>query len=181
MRWLTFIGGRYTPQKFIAEASKIGVSRRIPRTSKVEFGDTVILARYGSPVYSFAFGEFRVSRLTLEQGTAEQVKVKLFEQGHTVYEGGGDPISMKRECGEYTVSSRSSTDAALQEIKEIIKEIDPNAMIMIGGPLVRTFYSPLIPAPKFSRGLRKCSYDFSQAPIWDGISELMGIEEYTKY
>ena len=180
MRWLHFIGGRYNPQKFIDEASKIGVSRRIPRHSKVEYGDSVILARHGT-AHSFAFGEMTVTRLTLEQGVAEKVTEKLIEQGKTVTVKAGDPVPIKRACGEYTVVSVTSVDASLQEVKAAALEVNPEAMILIGGQFVKIPHFSLIPNPKFSRGLIKCRYDFSEAEEWDGTAELAGVEGYQKY
>ena len=180
MRWMNFVGGRYSVPAFIEEATKIGVSRRVPRHSKVEYGDSVILARHGT-AHSFAFGEMIVTRLTLEQGVAEKVTEKLIEQGKTVTVKAGNPVPIKRACGEYTVMSITSIDASLQEVKAAALEVNPKAMILIGGQFVKIPHFSLIPNPKFSRGLIKCRYDFSEASAWDRTAELAGVEGYQKY
>ena len=179
--WLNFVGGRYDSSSFLEEAARIGVSRGVSRHSTVEFGDEVFLGRY-SRKCSYVIGSFIVSRIMLKH-VAEEVIQKLLEDGKTVTEQMGDPVPINRKCGKYTLTSVVSIDASLQEVAKTAKEVDPEAKILIGGELARTFNPPLllVPAPKFAQGLIKLKYDLSQAPPWDGTAELAGVEGYQKY
>jgi hypothetical protein len=165
VNWLHYVGGFYTPKKFISEARKFGITRRIaPNVAKTTYyGDHVILLdwRQGSPV---AFAEFVIDKIAADHEIMQAVTMQLKEQGHIVEErapaGSGGVSQVDRECGSFTLGGGAVVDDETT-IKDIVEKGQKVAVEkgaapkwMIGGWLTRVFVPPLAlePKPPFSRG-----------------------------
>jgi len=145
--WIHFIGKEhYSLSKFIKEARKIGVSRRIaPQTLKLmHWGDIILLARSLKQSCKI-FGWFKISRL-YAIGLKE-----LFAGWQSII---WTPMHVEeyRQCGHYTISSCGYiSDVDLEEVaKRISKEQRP----MIGGELVLLNQPIKIKGLTFQRGFR---------------------------
>ena len=123
MEWLHYIGRRYTPESFIAEARQHGVARRVPAWAlgTVKWGEKVWLAQWkGSKgVVTVAegkepeekrfakgraeiFASFTVDRVSIED---PEVRAKLLEElsqeGKVTATSGAAPTMVRRKCGYY--------------------------------------------------------------------------------
>ena len=117
MHWLHYIGGFYSPAKFIAEARRYGVARRVSASiaHSMIYGDIVTLLswRGGQPV---AFAEFAVSRITMQSEVAQMLGQELGQARETHEVGGGGLVV--RHCGSYTVEATYVVDVPLPEVVE---------------------------------------------------------------
>ncbi len=184
MLWQHYVGGFYSPAKFIAEAKRHGVSRRVaPNIAKsMSFGDTVQLLSWcsGEPA---AFAEFLINRITLDHEIAGELGEELIEEGRArlVERGGG---FVTRECGSYSVGATYEVDIDLKEVVEramaLAEEKGLPLSFMIAGPLTRTFDPPveLIPPPPFTRGFIRVGRNGEQPALDD--PQLVGIESYKR-
>jgi len=171
--WMTFIGQRYTDEKFIREAQRDGVSRRVPAklARAMNFGERVICLRWGGSGKVSAFAEFTITSLSLDHSLSQKLGEKLKEQGRANYSDGGGAV--QRECGAYFVvgSWRVAEDVTLREIIDLAQEIADSwtnghgekITYLIGGALTQVYSVPVLldPAPKFTRGFTKCPADAS--------------------
>jgi hypothetical protein len=158
MIWLHYVGGFYTQEKFVAEARRAGVSRRVaPNVAKfMRYGDTVQLLNWnnGKPLH---FADFVTGGISMDAEISEELAPKLIEEGkaHLVSTGGDTVV---RECGSYVASASYEVDTELGEVVEKANEIAARLQIkpkyMITGRLSHVYDPPVEPdpSPKFFRG-----------------------------
>lgn len=194
-RWLHYVGGYYSREKFVAEAQKLGVSRRIPANTAgaMEFGDIVgcLEWRGGEPE---AFAEFRVTRISAPSEVAGAAVGDLLQSGRVTYQEGGEVV--ERECGEYIEggSYTLAPDLTMQEmvarIKAVCEAAGVQPFLLLGGPLVKVYDPPfrVEPKPPFTRGFMRARNE----AIWEAepggvvlegeceVNEVRGIEQYGK-
>lgn len=133
--WIHFIGKRYwkTPRKFMKEALKYGVSRRISAKvlRKMSWGDTVILAQWDGRK-TIAFGYFNI------EGVMGNVDItsRLGDLGHRIWHEAEVYIPVSIGCGEYVIRKVAKTDAAIVDIVEAYRRVEgeENPFLMISGP-----------------------------------------------
>lgn len=171
--WLHYVGGKYTPQKFIAESERVGfITRRAPanQVKAMHFKDDVLLLdwRKGKPA---AFGEFVVTGVVfdgeLNQKLIEELKAedKIIEDNT-----GGDAVTVDRECGTFTMGGGATLreDVDIPEVMEKAERIQNDLQAarglskaaggtvwcMVMGVLTKEFFPPrtLDPVPSFTRG-----------------------------
>jgi hypothetical protein len=188
--WMTYVGRYYkTPKHFIREAEKHGITRRIPAqvARGMQYGDRVVLLRYGRKDYVFAFAEMVIESVILEGEIADEIGHELQKEGKASYTPSGGMVT--RECGSYMIFGSWSVDAELSEIVgkaiEIAKRKEKDIFVMIGGKLSRVYNQPIIlsPAPKFTRGFIRAN---DQATFEMSVNEqerdknIICIESYQK-
>ena len=185
--YLHYVGGLYTPEKFVEEAKRIGVSRRIPLRSirNLKWGDEVLCATWEpykavlieggeEKEHSAGFKEgkarvfcsFKVTRLFVEDPDINYVLLAElhFIRGKVLKEVSSGVMQVERECGTYYVSGSVLVSASIEEIYEILSVIAPKAKVMIGGELYREFSPPVVlDGVPFTRTLYK---------LWDEKTEL---------
>lgn len=140
--WLHFIGKQYySPGKFIKEAEKYSVTRRIaPRTLKqMHWGDIILLAfSAGLKRSGKIFGWFILDNL---HGVDLHKKCDGLEiDWH--FEEGTEATKVERECGKYFVSGYGTVKGVL-DLPEIAEHIEKEDMPMIGGRL-QLFNKPIL-------------------------------------
>ena len=146
-RWLTFIGGYYSPVSFCVEAREMGVSRVISRSNArqgIEFGDTALCASWAQKK---VFAEFRVDELILHGNDGLDLSAVLLAtgKGEEIRGSGGTIV---RECGSYLSLGAIRVKCGLQEILDLLDALvagsTPNAYkLMIAGPLTAEHAPPL--------------------------------------
>lgn len=167
MTWMHFIGGYYSnTDKFVAEALKTGISRRASALSvkNMNFGDRIILLRYGRNDSTHAFAEAEVTGISLDHEIAQKVGLELKATGKaTWHEPSGGAITIIRECGSYNVSGTWTVDAPLPEIIDMAIRAsgDTPLFFMVNARITEVYDNPVYiqPAPKFTRGFVKCPDD----------------------
>ncbi len=185
--WRHFVGGRYTPDRFVQEAKVIGVTRRVAAAlaKSMAFGDTVQLLywRHGRPVL---FAEFTITTITLPDKIAAEVARQTGKKVKPSGQNGGQRIV--RECGSYketgTLIIEPDDQLTLSDLvaKAILisKEKGIAPWVMIGGPLKQVF-DPVLevqPAPKFSRGFTRIERSTSTTQYQS--TTLKAVEDYQK-
>lgn len=186
--WLTFVGGKYTPQKFVAESHRVGsITRRLPANvaKGMNFGDTVLCLQWrGKSVPPAVFAEFRINGIVFDGEIGQKVTAKLKAEGKIIEDNSGAaPVQVDRECGSFSMGGGSIVrdDVTIQEIVDIaqaladedadaqgIAKADKGSLwCMVSGILTKTYAPPrtLNPAPKFTRGFMGLAEDmkFSDA------------------
>ena len=182
MIWLHYVGGFYTPKKFIAEAKKLGISRRVaPNVARfMNYGDVVKLLDWnkGQPLL---FAEFVISGISMDAQISEQLTQELIQEGKArlISQGGNTVV---RECGSYVASATYEIDIDLGEVVEKADEIAAKLQIkpkyMLTGHLTHIYNPPTVlnPAPRFTRGFIK-TYE----PVSDEHDQTMqGVIGYDK-
>jgi len=161
MIWLHYVGGFYTPQKFLTEAKKFGVSRRVaPNVARfMSYGDVIKLLDWnnGQPLL---FAEFVISGISMDAEISEQLAPELIKEdkARLVSQGGNTVI---RECGSYVTSATYQVDIGLGEVvekaNEIAARLDIKPNYMLTGRLSCIHNPPIVmdPPPQFSRGFIK--------------------------
>ncbi len=201
-----YVGGKYTPEKFIAEAREQGISRRAPasQVKSMSFGDRVILLdwRGGRPA---AFAEFVISRVFFDPEISKAVGEGLLEDGRCEFQDftadGGGGVEVDRACGSYTIGGAfmCKDDVTLGEVFERAEEADKarggdgNLWCMVGGYLTQTYPVPMtvLPAPAFTRsfmqvpegGTNGVRYRIGEAPIVNSEAakpQVVIVENYEK-
>jgi hypothetical protein len=193
--WLHFIGGYYKSEdKFVKEAQRFGISRRVPAQviRGMEFGDRLIFLRYVKGQQAFAFAEAVIVGLTLEGGIAKKVGDRLIDEGKAQYEEGGGMVS--RECGSYFVLGTYHVNATLKETMDIAQDIyaeqakesgrEPEPLfVMVNAKLVKQYSQPvyLSPSPKFTRGfIRSDNSSFIAPADFSPDRTIVAIDSYEK-
>ena len=181
--WLHYIGGFYTPKKFIEEAKNIGVSRRVPANliKSMSWGDTITLAYWneGNP---YAFAEFSLDGISLDSDLTDLVGNELVKAGRaTVSSGGGGRIV--RGCGTYESSGTTFiVDASIREIAEratdLAEDLDIKPSFFINGRIT-CIYDQRRPLPgeKFFRGYKRLEHSIPEPAE---SQHLHGIDDYAK-
>lgn len=190
--WMHFIGGHYaSPEHFLREAQRIGVSRRVPAqlARAMNFGERVICLRYGGPGKVLAFAEFRIDQIIIEGDITDAVGQQLAAQGRARYESGTSVLN-ERECGFYLITGtwHVAEDVSLQEVLDKVIEIGKargqTITCLVGGPLTQVYDAPaLLPGVKFTRGFIKqpleASFEFTGAPVV-ADKQVVTISNYTQ-
>lgn len=187
--WMHFIGGYYSDEKkFIAEAEKHGISRRVPAQviRGMEFGDGLIFLRYADKkVYAFAEGV--ITGVILDGEISKEVGQELIDQGKATYDDGGGMVH--RECGSYFIVGTYRTSATLKECMDMAQKVhsekhpDEPMFVMVNASLTRAYEHPvyLSPAPKFNRGfMRSADTSFVFTEAHHPESKVVGISGYAK-
>lgn len=191
--WMHFIGGYYkNEKKFISEARKFGISRRVPAqvVRGMEFGDRLIFLRYVKGQQAFAFAEAVIVGITLDGSIAKQVGQRLIDEGKAIYNEGGGIV--ERECGSYFVLGHFEVNATLKETMAIAQEIhgakaegkEPEPLfVMVNAKLTRAYKAPvyLSPSPNFTRGfIRSTNTSFVAPDDFVPERQVIAIEGYEK-
>ena len=164
MDWLHFIGKNYypSPNVFIREAQKYGVSRRISPFvfKRFNIGDRVFLFQWDKKKKaSILFGYFKVERIygkfsklfnkevqkkSKVDKEVEDLKQKIIED------------FVKRECGEFDILEYIAINLAIEEINNLLENFGCKHL-MIGGKFVKLkeTQSHII----FQRGFRHFDYN----------------------
>ncbi|WP_018289613.1 hypothetical protein [Verrucomicrobium sp. 3C] len=153
MRWITFAGGYYTPSKFVAEAKKLGISRKVPTSlaKSMNVGDEVcVLDWTGKEAQHFC--TFKIDSLLLDSALAKVVADKL---GLTITSSGRRTVV--RECGSFEVSCHFVTTAPIRTQIEAAESAGPIKSVMIGGSITEEIHPPrTVPGVgKFFRGFAR--------------------------
>lgn len=171
--WLHYVGGKYTPAKFIAESKRVGfITRRAPanQVKSMHFKDSVLLLdwRKGKPA---CFGEFKITGVVFD-GELNQKLIEELKQEDKIIEDntGGPSTQVDRECGEFTMGGGASVrdDVDIPEIMEkaerlqdeiqsakgLSKASGGTVWCMVMGVLTKEYFPPrtLDPIPPFTRG-----------------------------
>ena len=162
--WRHFVGGRYTPEKFVQEARRIGVTRRVAANvaKAMAFGDVVQLLHWRKSGRPVLFAEFTITDIILPAEISAEVRKK---HHRLKVSGGGDGSRIVRECGSYECvgicaiepdDSLTLKQIAVEAI-EIAERLKVSPWFMIGGPLTKVYEPPVevTPPPKFSRGFTR--------------------------
>lgn len=139
---LHYAGSRlYSPEKFEAEAGRIGIARALPMwciRQNLAWGDVVLLATYtghkgtdgktlkgsdGKPYWgkANAWGYFVLSGLNLD--APPEVREALMRALHVVRVEKFPPIKIERECGAYIIESAAYVRESLPEIIRALEDI----------------------------------------------------------
>jgi len=175
-RWLHYIGGFYTPEKFIRESRKHGVNRKVApnMAGAFEYGDTVVLLEW-LHAHPRAFAEFTIQAIRFPAEITQAIGEKLVEQGKaTIREGGGLVV---RECGSYIDGGGYGVDESVKlsdlvkQAKDIAKEKGIELSFFIGGPLTKVYEPAFVvqPYPPFTRGFIRVKDE----TLWE--SDLSGV------
>ena len=179
-QWHHYIGGFYTPQKFIDEAERHGASRRCPPNvaRSMAYGDLVhCLAWNGGQATCFA--TFAVHGVSAQEEIARVVASDLEAEGkcHEVYDRGNVVV---RACGSYVATVVHEVTAPLSEVVERLIStgqalgIAPTILIM--GSLGEVYDPPrtLPIGTPFFRGFRKVTGQ----GVPQGWGSLTGVADY---
>jgi hypothetical protein len=171
--FMTYIGGKYSPKSFIAEAKRVGfITRRAPanQVKAMHFKDNVVLLdwRKGKPA---AFGEFVVTGVVFDGELNAKLIEELKKEDKIVEDNTGGPSTqVERECGEFAMGGGASVrdDVDIPEIMEkaerlndelqggmgLGKESRGTVWCMVMGVLTKEYLPPrtLDPAVPFTRG-----------------------------
>jgi hypothetical protein len=133
--WLHFIGRSYysTPTRFLREAQRLGVSRRISlqQARAMRYGDVVLLAQWdGKRQVAQVFGQFIVASL---YGTG--LGDLLQEEEREVVSA--TPVMVERECGHFTCGGIVTSQVDIPELLARVDESQPVNNLMVGGTLTR--------------------------------------------
>jgi len=173
---MNFIGqNNYTIPKFIEEAKKYGITRRVaPLLLRgMSWGDMVLCVQPEPGIEPFsAFIEFPITKLV---GISEEAQKRLAEEFEVqlTIEAPEEPV-VERECGSYEQGASYSIDTSLSAIahrlKELSKEIDIGK-IMVGCYPEEVIYIPE-PYPRIRnlkrfRGFRSINRD----KFWEAVAE----------
>ncbi len=156
---LHYAGSRlYSPEKFEAEAGRIGIARALPAFAikNLAWGDTILLATFegrkdadgkalkdssGKPDRwgrANAWGYFVLSGLNLD--APPELREALMRALHVIRVEKFPPIKVERECGSYFIESAAYVRESLREIVERLEGVriglDRNGM---DKPKIRLF------------------------------------------
>jgi hypothetical protein len=190
--WLHYIGGYYrSTEQFIREAQAHGVTRRIPAqvARGMQYGDRVVLLRWGGRGKVWAFAEMRIASVALEGELSRKVGERLAAEGRASFTEGGEVV--ERECGCYLICGVWMVSADLPEVMDIALEIaaqdgQPAPFAMIGGTLAKVYSDPalLSPAPRFTRGFiradAQATFEFHGQAVETPGRTITAITDYRK-
>ena len=187
--WNHFVGGSYKNKtRFLQEAKKVGISRRVPANIArgFHFGDRVILLRYHSRKGVEAFGEMVINEIIFPKEITEKIGAELIKSGAIEYRPG--PLggaNVHRECGSYVIMGSyviTSPDYDIPQLVKMAQELDKENTVfcMIGGKLMKEYANPvwLDPAPKFTRGFIKS--DDADTFEYEGENKIIEIANYRR-
>lgn len=206
--WTTYIGGRYTPQSFLAEAKRVGfITRRAPahQAKAMHFKDTVLLLawRKGKPA---CFGEFVVTGIVFDGELNAKLIEELKAEDKIVEDNTGGPSTqVERECGEFTMGGGASVrdDVDIPEIMEKAEKIQAEQQAaaglddkshgavwcMVMGVLTKEYFPPrtLDPAVPFTRGFMALTEGTHFVTAHGDeishdapVSQIVGVENYER-
>lgn len=182
MAWLHYVGGKYTPRKFVEEAKRYGFSRRIPghMLKKLSWGDSIYFAvwRGNDGIHvvfrsneeaakgqryvkgkAEIFAKGKIEAITFEDPKLwEELKKELRVQGRIISTYSSKPRRVNRACGSYIEGGGIAVDASIEEIWEIAERIAKKldlgkVRVMIKGPLTKVFDQPKEILAPFTRSL----------------------------
>lgn len=173
--WLTFIGGKYTPESFVNEAEKFGITRRISgqEAKRMAFGDTVYLCYQPRGEDAYAFGTMVVASVVLDGVLGELVTDALGAFGHAERVN-GDPILVERECGSFTLAGAVSITCDLEHVVETAQYIAKvgglDEWYMVGGYLTGVY--PEEGRPAISQWAATKKRGFTECAISEETTEV---------
>lgn len=179
--FLHYIGARYKPERFIAEAEKYGVTRRVAwhRAKKFSFGDRVLLAQWskGEP---YLFAEFAINSIVVEGDAGAETIAHLMEEGLIQGDIIQGDFEVKRECGSYSIvcACRLDESVTIEELVELCQSTTDEPWFMVGGPLTKVFDDPvdLDERVGFFRGFKEVGSE--RDPETSTPSALQVVERY---
>ncbi|MCG3177527.1 MAG: hypothetical protein MOGMAGMI_02501 [Candidatus Omnitrophica bacterium] len=206
--YLHYIGGKYTPRKFIAESKRVGfITRRAPanQVKAMHFKDTVILLdwRKGKPA---AFGEFIVTGVVFDGELNAKLIEELKAEDKIVEDNtGGGSVTVDRECGSFSMGGGAGVreDVDIPEIMEKAEKIQAEQQDAVGlgkesrgtvwcmvmGVLTKEYFPPrtLDPVPPFTRGFMQMlegttfiAAHGDEIPHDAPASQVVGVENYER-
>lgn len=176
MDWIHWIGRSiYTERRFIKEAAKYGVTRRISSgvLKAFSWGDRVYLEikRVRQDKSGIVFGYFRVEGIS--GLSTEALKALDGKLGRLVDVGGRDVV---RACGWYRTGASYTTGASVREIAEAVESTGTGkASLMLSGEFQPLAQSRLVDIP-FQQGYRK----FDGSAFQEALSEAIRSSKPTK-
>lgn len=173
--WLHYIGGKYTPAKFIAESKRVGFITRRAAANQVKtmhFRDTVLCLKHrGKNVAPAVFCEFVVTGVVFDGELNLKLVDELKAEDKIIEDNTGGPsMTVDRECGEFTMGGGATLreDVDIPEIMEKAERIQDEMQTakglsdgaggtvwcMVMGVLTKEYVPPrtLAPAVPFTRG-----------------------------
>lgn len=206
--WLHYIGGKYTPRKFIAESIRVGfITRRAPanQVKSMHFKDNVLLLdwRKGKPA---CFGEFVVTGVVFDGELNQKLVEELKSEDKIIEDNtGGGSTQVDRECGDFTMGGGASVrdDVDIPEIMEkaerlqdeiqsakgLSKASGGTVWCMVMGVLTKEYFPPrtLDPIPPFTRGFMALpegmtfvASNSDEVSLDATVSQIVGVENYER-
>ena len=172
-----YVGGRYTPESFVKEAKRSGITRRVAANvaGGFHFGDVVYLA-YWNGGQPYIFARFVVTSLILPADLA--LVTASFTDGVPLP---GDPVHISRECGQFDLMSGYITSKDIPELVEMATTLANKSELldpwfMIGGELADEI-EPYYIDHKFAQGYIHIK---DTPPVKVTERAVFGVENYTR-
>ncbi|MEM4297769.1 MAG: hypothetical protein QW815_05315 [Nitrososphaerota archaeon] len=159
--WLHYVGGKYTPTRFVHEAAQYGFSRRIPfhLLKSLSWGDTILFASWkGSNTFKSGKAEIfcqgHITRISIEDPETMTILQQELEQSGKIISASEAKQLIRRACGYYYAGGSIKVSASVHEIYTIITTKCPNKPpVMIMGPITAVFNPPKTINAPFTRSL----------------------------
>jgi len=168
-KFLHYVGGNYTPEKFVEEAKRLGITRRVPPSAvrQFSFGDKVVVAYYNSGK-PFAFAEFEINGIVLRGEVAQNIIAQLVLEGRCNINP-NSVGSFERECGEYEYATfEIDQNVTIHEIayraEQYAKQTGAELWFMLGGVLTCVYDEPQKISEPFFRGFKLIESDGKAVP-----------------
>lgn len=153
--FIAYVGGKYNPEKFIAEAKRCGSTRRVSRqeVQGMAFGDQVIfcyLPKKGEDRTPYAFATMRIASIVLG-GPLGELVTNALEAAGMAERVDSEPIFVGRACGEYLLTGGASVTCELEYVaqtaRQIAEETGLEEWYMVGGhPIAFEEHQPVTAA-----------------------------------
>lgn len=147
MRWTHFVGGFYSPKKFLEEAKRIGVSRKCPPSvaKSMSLGDEVMVLEWRPDKNktggkAFHFASFQITGIFLDGKATQAVIDKL---GLSAVPGSARTIV--RECGSFVIGREVALPSGtpLRHVIEAAETAGPLKDLLIGGRITEELKPPV--------------------------------------
>ena len=170
-RWLHYIGGYYSPDKFIRETKRHGMNRKVAPNvaSAMEYGDTVICLEWNHRE-PHAFAECVINGVSFPAEITGRLGQKLVDDGQATERQGSGAVIV-RECGSYVdgggyvVGEGVKLSYLAKKAKEIAAELGIELSCFVSGRLSKVHTPPVVvqPYPPFTRGFMRVRNE----SLWD--------------